>query len=339
MNYKAAFVKMIEDWKEDYKTLHEGQKPTIEDLAGFLGWTREHLQRMLGENYPIDEKAYNKVNKLYTAWRFAEGLKKNVTGEKNKGKSDWDKKKIINYADVAKRLQIVIDTYTQSDPMDLAKSIEAPDVYIKEVLDGKKPLYASFVRNIRDRYGVRRDWLLWGLGEMEEPEKDDSAIFGRYEPIPVLDIDIAAADANAEMYDDKDQYPIDYLYVPEFSGCTAVNVYSDSMEPLINKGSRMFIRKIHDWKAVLEYGQVYVVGLSDGRRFLKYVKRSKEDHTKYFLLVSHNKDYEEFEVLREKIKSIWMVDGWMNKHTQSTFHLLEQWALNRNKRNDSNKKK
>jgi phage repressor protein C with HTH and peptisase S24 domain len=104
------------------------------------------------------------------------------------------------------------------------------------------------------------------------------------------------------------------------------------MEPLIRKGARMFIKQIEDWQSVLEYGQIYVVGLNDGRRFLKYIKKSEEDPRKNFLLVSHNEGYEPFEVPKEKIKSIWMVDGWMNKHTQSTFHMLEE-LVNRREQN------
>lgn len=333
MDYKAAFSKLIETWKDEYRSFNKGQKATNADIAKLLGFSREHLQKMLGDNYTIDEKAFKNADNAHTAWfvKNQNDTSRETLNDKTpaKEKSVWDIKKRINLADVGRRLGMVIEIYTQSDPMNLAKAIGVKDDYIKNVLSGKVSLFNSHARTINTLYGVRKDWLLWGLGEMEEP---DPVIFDRYEPIPVLDIDIAAADSNTEMYDDKGQHPVDYLYVPEFAGCTAVNCYSDSMEPLINKGARMFIIKVDGWKKVLEYGQVYVVGLKDGRRFLKYIKRSKEDHTKNFLLVSHNVDYEEFEVPKDEIKSIWMVEGYMNKRTQATFHLLSKWAENRNRK-------
>lgn len=144
--------------------------------------------------------------------------------------------------------------------------------------------------------------------------------FEKFQPIPVFDVDIAAS--NLELYDDKSAIPEDFYYIPEFSGCRAFNVYSDSMEPLIPKGSRIFARKIDDWQMVLEFGQVYAVGLNDGRRFIKYIKRA-DDKTN-FKLVSENDFYDDFDVPKDKIRSVWLIDGWMNKHTQSTFFVLKQ---------------
>lgn len=314
----------------DIKELREKFKLTQQELADNTGIPRDRIakwEQLKGAPKTDDYKILDDYFKNLREELPRETKEAPKTNQKEK--SVWDIKKRINLADVARRLSMVIEIYTQGDPMNLAKAIGAKDDYLKNVLAGKTSLYNSFARNINNLYGVRKDWLMWGLGEMEEP---DPVIFDRYEPIPVLDIDIAAADSNTEMYDDKGHHPVDYLYVPEFAGCTAVNCYSDSMEPLINKGARMFIIKVEGWKKVLEYGQVYVVGLKDGRRFLKYIKRSKEDHTKCFLLVSHNPDYEEFEVPKDEIKSVWMVEGYMNKRTQATFHLLSKWSENRNRK-------
>lgn len=143
------------------------------------------------------------------------------------------------------------------------------------------------------------------------------------EAIPVYDVDVAASSPNLTLINDKNgEIPVDYLYVPEFAGCIAVNVYSDSMAPLLNPGSRMFIKKIEDWQDAMEPGQIYVVSLQDGRRFLKYVKRSSRPES-HLLLVSHNTFYEDFEIPKRLVKSVWIVDGFMNKRTQSTFQFLK----------------
>lgn len=141
-----------------------------------------------------------------------------------------------------------------------------------------------------------------------------------YEPIPVHDIDIPAG--NYEMSNDKNETAVDYYYIPEFSGTRAFNVYSDSMEPLISKGAKIFAKKIEEWNEYLELGQVYSVGMNDGRRFLKYIKKGST--VDRFLLVSENNHYDDFEIPKNKIRSVWLIDGWMNKQTQSTFFVLNK---------------
>lgn len=148
-------------------------------------------------------------------------------------------------------------------------------------------------------------------------------LFMKYEPIPSYDIDIAAANSeNQEMFDDKSMRAEDYYFIPEFSGCRAFNVYSDSMEPKIQKGSKIFARRVEDWAEVLEPGQVYAVGLHDGRRFLKIINFNKKNPNE-FILVSANPAYGDFPVNKSKIRSIWLIDGWMNKSTQSTYFVLK----------------
>lgn len=219
----------------------------------------------------------------------------------------------------------------------MALSIDADPSYYAKAEKGSG-LSENLLQKIITKFNVNRNWLLFGEGD---PLKHNGAItpisdptnraenqdlymkvvkkFETYQPIPVYDVDIAAS--NLELYDDKSALPEDFYYIPEFSGCRAFNVYSDSMEPLIPKGSRIFARRIDDWQTVLEYGQVYAVGLMDGRRFIKYVKKaeSKED----FRLVSENDFYDDFDVPKNKVRSIWLIDGWMNKHTQSTFFVLK----------------
>ena len=140
-----------------------------------------------------------------------------------------------------------------------------------------------------------------------------------YEPIPVHDVDIAAG--NYELANDKNQVPVDQYYIPEFSGCRAFPVFSDSMEPLIPKGSKIFVRKLEYWNEYLELGQVYVVGMVGGERYIKYIKKASSKEC--FLLVSENSHYEDYEIPKKLVRSVWVVDGWMNKATQNTFFVLK----------------
>lgn len=132
--------------------------------------------------------------------------------------------------------------------------------------------------------------------------------------IPFYNADFIAGNAE-QFYDDAIIYPEYYMDVPEFSGCTAFRAYSDSMEKLIRSGSILFGVKIEDWQSHIEYGQIYGITTTDKRRYLKYIRKSAEDHKKYFLLKSENDDYDDFELPKEKIKNIWLIEGWLDKRT------------------------
>lgn len=131
--------------------------------------------------------------------------------------------------------------------------------------------------------------------------------------IPYYDVDIMAG--MGILYEDSPNYkPSYHMEVPQFSGCSAFPVYADSMLPLIEPGSIIFCTHIINWDEVLEYGQVYAIQLNDNRRFIKYIRKSKDD-TK-FLMRSANAEYDDFEIPKKNISQIWLVEGWMRKKTQ-----------------------
>lgn len=123
------------------------------------------------------------------------------------------------------------------------------------------------------------------------------------ELIPYYDIDFVAG-SSIEFIEDGNITPEYYMDIPEFRGCKAFRAYSDSMEPLIKSGNVLFAKKITEWKIHLEYGQIYGVVMSDKRRYLKYIRKFKEDAKGFFQLVSANVQYDEFEVPKNKIHSL-----------------------------------
>ena len=257
---------------------------------------------------------------------------------------------ILNNTEVGNRLKIIREKTNLSPRKFSMKAGIDQSQYLK-IEKGQLSITENVMKKLVDSYGLNQEFVLYGkivphdtLGEKNEfygqpgvtlvesqadvktyiQERREKKNHNVQQPIPVYDVDVPASKSDVTPVDDKNvSVPVEYLYVPEFSGCVAVNVYSDSMAPLLNPGSRMFIKKIDNWKDALEYGQIYIVSLNDGRRFLKYVKRSRKEET-HLLLVSHNTFYEDFEIPRQLVKSVWMVDGYMNKRTQSTFQLLKK---------------
>lgn len=130
--------------------------------------------------------------------------------------------------------------------------------------------------------------------------------------VKFYDTDFAAGDI--EFYDDTNSITPAYeMDIPEFAGCTAFRTYGDSMEPAIKSGSILFGTMVVDWESHLEYGQIYGIVCSDKRKYLKYIRKDKDNPKTNFLLRSENKEYDDFELPKNKIKSIWLIHGWINK--------------------------
>ena len=130
--------------------------------------------------------------------------------------------------------------------------------------------------------------------------------------IPYYDKDFIAGTV-FETVESQISVPDYYMDVPEFRGCTAFRAYSDSMEGIIKSGSVLFGTKVEEWREYLEYGQIYGIVCEDGRRFLKYIRRYMEAPKEFFLLQSENKFYDDFEMPKNRIRSIWLIHGHLNK--------------------------
>lgn len=133
-----------------------------------------------------------------------------------------------------------------------------------------------------------------------------------YGLVKFYDVDFAAGDV--EFYEDSNSIlPAYEMDIPEFAGCTAFRTYGDSMEPAIKSGSILFGTRVEDWQSHLEYGQIYGIVCKDKRKYLKYIRKDKDSPKLNFLLRSENKEYDDFELPKDKIKSIWLIHGWINK--------------------------
>lgn len=129
--------------------------------------------------------------------------------------------------------------------------------------------------------------------------------------IPFYNSDFMAGTIET-VYTDGSDHPDYYMDIPEFSGCTAFRAFGDSMEPIIKSSCILFGTKEEEWNVSLEYGQIYGITMLNGRRYLKYIRRA-EDNKNMFLLKSENPSYDDFEVRKDKIKNIWLIQGWLDK--------------------------
>lgn len=88
-------------------------------------------------------------------------------------------------------------------------------------------------------------------------------------------------------------------------GDIAIHISNDTMSPTFPPGTFIHIRKIKNWSEFIEFGQTYMIELSDGRKLIKEIRKGKDEN--HLLLVSHNKKYEDNEIDVQFIKTVWMV--------------------------------
>ena len=162
---------------------------------------------------------------------------------------------------------------------------------------------------------IRRDWLLFGEGEMlstgNAAPAEETAEHSQLIPappgkgIPLSPLPAMAGFLKGEA--DIDRNDIEWYYVPAFSDCTfLIRVKGDSMYPRYLSGDIVACREVHDTGTFFQWGKAYVLDTDQGV-VLKRVRRSERpDH---ILCVSDNPDYEPFDVPVTSIYHLAIVRG------------------------------
>ena len=224
------------------------------------------------------------------------------------------------YYNTNKRIKHLIDNVLKISAYEFSKSIGNPRADgIYKILKNKAVPGQKTLNKIFDTYPEYKVWLLTGENAPDSEKSYTLAPDGRLPKntkgstqVPFYDVDFAAGN-DIEMFESDHIQPAYYMDVPEFSGCSAFRAYSDSMEGVIKSGCVLFATKVLNWNEHLEYGQIYGIVCNDGRRYLKYIRRSENKDT--FLLRSENNSYDDFELPVKSIRGIWLIHGWINKRT------------------------
>lgn len=114
------------------------------------------------------------------------------------------------------------------------------------------------------------------------------------------------------IFNDQTQNPTGYINIPQYGRADLwANISGHSMEPVISNGDIIALHRIDDWQTFLLYGEIYAI-VTDNYRTVKRIRKASDpDH---LLLEPLNKDgYDEQEIPKEKIRSVWQVIGSVKK--------------------------
>lgn len=180
-----------------------------------------------------------------------------------------------------------------------------------------KSVSDGVIKLISNIYNIDGDWLLTGQGEMINEKEghiptSQSSSKENFKLVPMYSLDVVGGINNEEC--DTMGFITGYMpFVNAKEKDIAVMVTGQSMYPTYPSGSIVQIRKIESWREYLEYGQVYIIELKDGRRLIKEVRKGGDKLS--FNLVSHNSRFDENEISIDFIRSVWLV---LAKYEKST---------------------
>ena len=159
------------------------------------------------------------------------------------------------------------------------------------------------------------EWLMLGEGEMlrdpskqaaNDPKKEIIPSHTPQEGIPLIPIEAWAGALSGEDYSimesDCERYIVPSIKDADF----LITVRGDSMTPKYYSGDIVACRKVFLRDLWFQWGKVYIIDTDQGS-VLKRVKRGSTDDT--VTLVSENPEYEPFELRKDQIYNIAIVQG------------------------------
>lgn len=182
--------------------------------------------------------------------------------------------------------------------------------------NGRAQLTVRNRETLIEKLFVNKNWLLNGEGEMFDQERKILAenyanqnSNSNFQLVPVYNMDVVGGfSPNSE--EDCKSYISTYVpFVNARKMDIAMPISGNSMYPTYPAGAVVLLREVESWREYIEFGQVYVLVLNDGRRILKEVRRSddKEHKSSHFLCVSHNPQYDPAELPINMVHSMYIV--------------------------------
>lgn len=174
---------------------------------------------------------------------------------------------------------------------------------------------SDILAKIVAKYDINPIWLLLGEGEMlrspsqqphQEAKTEINPSLSPQQGIPLIPIEAWAGSLNGEDYSIMEDECERYI-VPSFKDADfLITVRGDSMTPRYYSGDIVACRKVFLSDLWFQWGKVYIIDTNQGS-LLKKVRRGSSEET--ITLVSENPEYEPFELRKDQIYNIAIVQG------------------------------
>lgn len=203
------------------------------------------------------------------------------------------------------RLDEIIRYYSNGKPSTFAKFIGVAPSTISTWLARNTFDYDLLFAKCEE---LNAEWLLTGRGEMLKPDLEQNNIIPT--TLAEVGIPLLPIDAWAGLFKGEQTVTLaecDHFIVPAFKNADfLIPVRGDSMVPRYYSGDLVACKHLPLSDIFFQWGKVYVLDTNQGA-LIKEVRQGSSAHT--IKLVSENPKYEPFEIPRECIYNIAIVQG------------------------------
>jgi phage repressor protein C with HTH and peptisase S24 domain len=210
--------------------------------------------------------------------------------------------------DISQRIKQLVDEFGKGNNSKFAEILGTSEANIRNYISGRQPKY-DFLNALTSKLEISCEWLLAGKGDMLKKTDPPEENLRKEHLIRYYEVDASAGPI--EMFDPGNGINYKDLIIPGFGDCDiALNVWGDSMEPVINKGEIILCK---EWKeSFIEYGYMYLVVTSENHRMIKYLQPGRDEST--VSCESANTFYKPFEIKRDTILKLYIVKGHVERN-------------------------
>lgn len=183
---------------------------------------------------------------------------------------------------------------------EISKVLGVAQSYVSQIENGNRPLNEEKYNTLHNHYGDIVLKYKLGISANSVHEK----------AIPYYDVEASAG--NTSMFDPGNNLPYKEIMVPGYGDCDfAINVWGDSMSPLISNGSIIICK---EWKQnYIEFGSIYLILTTENHRTVKYIFPGSSEEK--LMCKSENKFHEPFEVHKQDIIRLYLIKGCIQRIT------------------------